>query len=152
MMPAFGVLWGVMGVFAGAMIALQAPLNAQLARALGSPIAAAAVSFVAGAAALVIVTTILLATSGTALTWRGTAPWLFVAGGILGAVFVTCSIVLTPKLGAAALLGFAVTGQLIAGLVMDHYGWIGLATREVSPGRLIGTGLLIAGAVLVRIA
>ena len=134
------------------MIALQAPLNAQLARALGSPVAAAAVSFAAGAAALIVTTAVLFAAGGIAPAARTAPPWLFVAGGLMGAAFVTCSIVLTPRLGAAVFLGFAVAGQLIAGLVLDHYGLLGLAIREVSPGRLAGVALLIAGAVLLRVA
>jgi bacterial/archaeal transporter family-2 protein len=150
--PASSAVWAVLGIVAGGMIALQAPVNAQLARALGSPVAAAAVSFTAGAAALVVATAVLLASNGVALTWRGIPPWLFVTGGCLGAIFVTCSIVLTPKLGAAAFLGFAVAGQLVAGLILDHFGLFGLAVQEVSPARLAGAALLIGGAVLLRVA
>ena len=40
---------------------------------------------------------------------------MFVAGGCLGAIFVTCALILTPKLGAAATMAFIVTGQLLAG-------------------------------------
>jgi transporter family-2 protein len=148
--PALSAFWAVLGVVAGGMIALQAPLNAQLARALGSPIAAAAVSFLAGTIALVMVTAVLVTSGGASLTWRGAPPWLFVAGGCLGAFFVTCSIILTPKLGAAAFLGFAVAGQLVAGLALDHFGLFGLAARELSLGRLAGAALLIVGAVLLR--
>jgi bacterial/archaeal transporter family-2 protein len=148
--PASSAFWAILGVVAGGMIALQAPLNAQLARALGSPIAAAAVSFTAGAAVLVALTTVLVVTSGPSLTWQGIPPWLFVTGGFLGAFFVTCSIILTPKLGAAAFLGFAVAGQLVAGLLLDHFGLFGLAIRELSLGRLAGAACLIAGAVLLR--
>ena len=151
-MAALGAGWAILSVVAGGMIAIQAPLNAQLARALGSPIAAAAVSFIAGTLALIVMTAVLLTASGPALTWRGAPPWLFVTGGCLGAFFVTCSIILTPKLGAAAFLGFAVTGQLVAGLLLDHYGLFDLAVREVSLGRLAGAVLLIVGAVLLRIA
>ena len=43
------ILWTLMGVIAGACVATQAPINAQLGRSLGVPIAAAGVSFVAGA-------------------------------------------------------------------------------------------------------
>jgi len=110
--PTSGAVWAILGVVAGGMIALQAPVNAQLARALGSPIAAAAVSFTAGAAALVVVTAVLVTSGGPSLTWRGLPLWLYVAGGFLGAIFVTCSTVLTPKLGAAAFLGFAVAAAL----------------------------------------
>jgi bacterial/archaeal transporter family-2 protein len=150
--PASSAFWAILGIVAGALIALQAPVNAQLARAIGSPVVAAAVSFAAGSAALLVVTAVLLASSGAPVTWRGTPLWLFVAGGCLGAFYVTFSIILTPRLGAAALMGLAVTGQLVAGLLLDHYGVLGLATRELSLGRLAGAALLIAGAVLLRIA
>ena len=42
-------------VLAGGFIALQAPINATLGRAVGSPIAAASISFAVGTAALVTV-------------------------------------------------------------------------------------------------
>jgi transporter family-2 protein len=46
------VLWSMLGIVAGACIAIQAPINADLARGLGSAVAAAAASFLAGAIAL----------------------------------------------------------------------------------------------------
>ena len=42
------LLWALFGIIAGACIATQAPINAQLGKSLGLPIAAAAVSFLAG--------------------------------------------------------------------------------------------------------
>ena len=47
-----GALWSLLGVLAGAFIAIQAPINAQPARGLGVPVAAAAISFLAGAVVL----------------------------------------------------------------------------------------------------
>lgn len=141
-------LWLALGVFAGAMIAAQAPVNAELARSLGSPLAAAAINFVAGAVLLTLVA--LLSTGGTGLRWGAAPPWTFVAGGVLGAVYVTSAILLTPRLGAAAMMGLAVTGQLLASLALDHYGLLGLAQRDISPARVLGAALLVAGAGLVR--
>ena len=46
------VLWALMGVIAGACIAMQAPINANLGRTLEVPVAAAAVSFLAGGVVL----------------------------------------------------------------------------------------------------
>ena len=48
-----GVIWSLLGIAAGMLIALQAPINAQLSHALGVPVAAAAASFVAGAVVLI---------------------------------------------------------------------------------------------------
>ncbi|MBB6012854.1 DMT family transporter [Aquamicrobium lusatiense] len=144
------VLWALLGVMAGAFVAIQAPINAELARGLGSPLAAAAISFLAGAIVLGVVTFIVTRTQGTSITWREPQAWLFVAGGLLGTVYVTTSILLIPRIGAAALIAFLITGQLIAGMVIDRVGFLGVAVREISLGRLAGAGLLIVGAVMVR--
>jgi len=73
------------------------------------------------------------------------------AGGSLGAAYTTAAIILTPRLGAAATMGFAVAGQLLAGILVDRIGFLGLAVREISFGRVAGAVLLLAGAVLIRI-
>lgn len=146
-----GVLWSLLGVLAGAFVAIQAPVNAQLARGLGMPVAAAAVSFLAGAIVLGIIAYFTARTQGVSVDWRSPAPWLFVAGGCLGAVYVTSSVLLTPRIGAAALVAFLVTGQLLASVVIDRAGYFGVAVRELSMGRIVGAMLLLAGAMMIRI-
>lgn len=146
-----GVLWSLLGVLAGAFIAIQAPINAQLARGLGLPVAAAAFSFLAGAVVLGVVSFAMTRAQGISLDWRGPAPWLFAVGGILGAGYVTSAVILTPKLGAAALMAFLVTGQLLAGMLIDRVGFLGVAVREISMGRIAGAVLLLAGALMIRI-
>lgn len=137
-------------MLAGALVAIQAPVNAALARGLGMPVAAAAVSFLVGTVALVLVTGLMAQGQDAALQWRAPALWLFVLGGLLGAAFVTCNIILAPKLGAAALMAFLVAGQLLAGLVLDRIGFLGLAVREITMGRVAGALMLLAGALLIR--
>lgn len=144
------LLWALLGVVAGAFVAIQAPINTELARGLGSPLAAAAISFLAGAIVLGVVTFIVTRMQGGFIAWREPQAWLFVAGGLLGTVYVTTSILLIPRIGAAALIAFLITGQLIAGMVIDRVGFLGVAVREMSLGRLAGAGLLIVGAVMVR--
>lgn len=146
-----GALWSLLGVLAGAFIAIQAPINAQLARGLGVPVAAAAISFLAGAVVLGIVTVFTTRAQGLVIDWRAPAPWLFVAGGALGAVYVTSSVLLTPRIGAAALMAFLVAGQLLAGILVDRVGLLGVAVREISTGRVVGAVLLLAGALMIRI-
>jgi transporter family-2 protein len=145
-----GLLWSLLGVVAGVLIAMQAPINAQLARGLGFPLAAAAASFLAGTAALMVIATVAAQVQGTSIAWRVPPLWMFVVGGCLGAAFVTFSIILTPKLGSAATMAFIVAGQLLAGLTLDHFGYFGLAVREVSVGRVGGALLLLVGALLIR--
>jgi len=53
--------------------------------------------------------------------------------------------------GAAAVMALSVAGQLMAGLLLDKVGFMGMAVREITMGRLAGAALLIIGAVMIRV-
>ncbi|MGX5722505.1 DMT family transporter [Shinella zoogloeoides] len=143
-------LWALLGIAAGACIAIQAPVNALLGRGLSMPVAAACVSFLSGAIVLGIVMLATASFEGRAPDWRGPDLWLYVAGGALGTIYVTTAIYLTPRIGAAAVMAFAVSGQLLAGILLDRIGFLGMAVREISVGRIAGALLLVAGALMIR--
>jgi transporter family-2 protein len=145
-----GILWAALGILGGAFIALQAPINAALGRGLGLPVAAAAASFLSGAVLLALITALLTQAQGISLNWRAPAPWLFVAGGALGAAYVTSAILLVPRVGAAATMAFIVAGQLIAGMLIDRIGFMDVAVREITLGRISGALMLLGGALLIR--
>jgi len=145
------ILWSLLGVVAGACIATQAPINVALGRGLGMPVAAAAVSFLAGGILLWLLTFGLSQLQGVAIDFAAPAPWLFVAGGVLGAVYVTSTILLTPMIGTAAVMALAIAGQLIGGMALDRIGFMGTAVREISMGRVAGAVLLVAGAIMIRV-
>ena len=146
-----GLFWSLLGIVSGAFIAIQGPINSQLARGLGLPVAAAAFSFLSGAIVLGIATLLVTRTQDISLDWKAPAPWLFVAGGLLGGSYVTISTILIPRIGAAALMALIVAGQLLAGMLMDRIGFLGMAVREISLGRVAGAILLMVGAVLIRL-
>lgn len=143
-------LWALLAIAAGACIAIQAPINAMLGRGLSMPVAAACVSFLSGAIILALVVAATSTFEGRSPDWRGPDLWLYVAGGALGTVYVTTAIFLTPRIGAAAVMAFAVSGQLMAGILLDRIGFLGMAVREISVGRIGGAILLVAGALMIR--
>jgi transporter family-2 protein len=145
------ILWVLLGVISGACVAVQAPINAQLGRDLGLPFAAAFVSFAAGTVVLAVVTFAVAGALQTQIHWAQPAWWLFIAGGALGTVFVTSTIVLTPQIGAAAVMGLIVTGQLLAGLVIDKTGFLAAPMHDITPGRIGGAALLVIGALMIRL-
>jgi len=77
-------------------------------------------------------------------------PWWSWSGGLFGAVFIALAILLVPKLGAATFIALLVAGQMLASVTLDHFGWLGLAQREIDLPRVIGVLLLIGGVVLIR--
>lgn len=132
---------------AGIALAVQGPTNASLARASGSVVQAALVSFLVGTLALVVAWVAIDRTPAAAL--RGAPGWTLV-GGLYGAGFVAAMAFAAPRLGIATALTVGIASQLAAALLIDHYGLLGLRATPVTVGRLAGVALVLAGAVLVR--
>jgi bacterial/archaeal transporter family-2 protein len=135
-------------IAAGMALSTQAPLNASLARVLGQPVAAAAVSFGVGFAVLTLLSVLL---GGTApLSRLPAAAWWQVAGGFLGAFYVWAVIWGVPSLGVVTTVAALILGQMVAALVLDATGAFGLPVHAITPQRLAAGGLVAAGLVLSR--
>ena len=145
-----GVLYLLLAVAAGAMLPVQAGVNAQLARFVGGPVRASFVSFLVGTIALLLVS-IAVAKPLPSGSRLGGAPWWVWVGGLLGAFYVVGVIVSAPRLGAVALIGAVIAGQTVCSVLVDQFGWVGFRVHHASPGRLAGLALLFAGVALVRI-
>jgi transporter family-2 protein len=108
----------------GALLALQAGANVQLAAALGNAMGASALQLSIGAA-LLITAAALAGTLGAADELGDVRAWHLV-GGLGSALYITAGILLFPRLGAVVTVGLFVTGQMLASLVLDGAGWLGL--------------------------
>ncbi len=135
-------------LFAGAMIALQAPTNVMLARAGGSPVLAALISFAVGTAALLAVWLASGNRPGTAPF--AALPWYAWVGGLYGAIYVAVAAFAAPRLGLASLITIGIGGQVLMALWLDHFGALGLPREPISLARVGGALLVVAGVVLVR--
>jgi bacterial/archaeal transporter family-2 protein len=134
-------------VLVGAGLTVQVGMNATVRMSIGSPVLAAIVNFVVGLAALALIAVASGArwTPGSA----GAVPAWAWFGGLLGAAYVAATTVLGPRLGAAALIALTLAGQMLAALIVDHYGVIGFPQNPVTPARLAGAALLVAGVLLI---
>ena len=133
--------------FAGALVAMQAPINSGLGKAIGS-LPAASLSFAVGLFALVGITLISGEGFGR-LGEVGGLDWYWLIGGLLGAVYVTTVLISVRTLGAGGVTAATIAGQLTLSVVLDQLGILGLAQREITPGRVVGVALLAAGVYLV---
>src|SRR3954447_12318442 len=127
-------LYLLFAVAAGAMLPLQFGVNAQLAHWLGSPVRAAFVSFLVGTVALLVVAAFVRKPLPS-LARLADVPWWVWIGGLLGAFYVTGSIVTAPKLGAVTLAAAIIFGQTLASVLVDHFGWVGFEEQHATPGR-----------------
>jgi transporter family-2 protein len=133
---------------AGGMIALQAPTNAMLAKAGGSPVLAALISFAVGTAVLVIVW--LASGNRPRAASFGGLPAYAWFGGAYGALYVAVAAYAAPRIGLAALITIGIAGQIAIALLLDQFGALGLPREPINLGRIAGALLVIAGVVLVR--
>lgn len=143
------LLFVVFALVAGVLLPTQAGINTQLPKSLGHPLLAACVSFIVGTIALLLYTFerhIPLPTLSVAMQ----APWYLWLGGLLGAFYLTTTIILAPVLGAATMLGLIVTSQMLASIVIDHFGLVGFPIHPISLWRSVGAILLIIGVFLIQ--
>lgn len=135
-------------VLSGAATAFQAPTNAKLMEAVGSPVNAALVSFAVGTAALAMIAVVLQARPD--MTATRALPWWTWIGGLYGAIFVVASAYAVPRLGVATTITVMVAGQLILSLLLDHFGAMGVPKQPMNISRIAGIAFVIAGVLLVR--
>jgi bacterial/archaeal transporter family-2 protein len=131
----------------GGLLALQAAANVQLSAATGSPFAASTLQLGIGAAILVVAT----AVAGTlgAFELLPHAEPSELVGGLGSAIYITAGIVLFPRLGAVVTVGLFIAGQMLASLVLDGFGWLGVSQATPGVPQLLGAAAVVAGAALI---
>lgn len=130
----------------GATIALQPPVNSQLAR--GSTVLVAAFVSTAIAAVLLGLVVALAGQAGDVSKVTEVSPF-YLTGGLMGALLIGVSLVTVRTLGAGGVVAATVVGQLAVSAVLDRAGAFGLDPVALTPARIVGFGLLLAGTALV---
>jgi transporter family-2 protein len=137
----------LLGVGAGCLVGMQAPINSRLGKTVGST-EAATISFLVGTVALVMILLVVRGGVGN-LGDVGRAPWWALVGGLLGAVYVSVALVAVRTLGASGLTAVVIAGQLLISVAIDRFGLLGVAKQQIGVSRVIGLVLLVAGVALV---
>ena len=143
--------WMPMGIalIAGAMIPFQAGTNATLGRSLGHPLWATALSLLLS---LLVVLPVLwwMRAPPPMLAGALHGPWWQWIGGVFGMIYITAALVLAPRVGAANFIVGVVAGQMLASLLIDQMGLVGLPSRPATWMRVAGLGLVLAGMAVMQ--
>jgi bacterial/archaeal transporter family-2 protein len=138
----------LIAVVIGALMPVQASINAELTRFVKHPYLGALISFSVGTMALSLCTLFQGIPLEEIKKLPSASPHLFI-GGVLGALFVGSSIFLIPRMGATSMIAAFITGQLIMSVIIDHYGLLGLSSHPLNLTRIMGIFLLFVGLLLV---
>jgi bacterial/archaeal transporter family-2 protein len=142
-------LFILMAFIAGAILPIQAALNGKMGKVVHHPVVATFISFLVGTLALGLYLLLSKQPFSLGLTFKQ-APWYAWLGGVIGTFYVAGSIMLLPRLGVALTFGIVISGQLFISVLIDHYGWFGVAVRPINWYRLLGVLLLFMGVLLIR--
>lgn len=139
-------MYKILATFDGVLIALMVAFNGLLASYIGNEQALMVIHFVG-----LLGTIILLLGSRTRLrSLSGLPIYLFIAGalGIFNVLFNNLSF---SALGATLTLSLNLIGQLVASMVIDHFGLLGLVVNRINSTKLIGITIMALGIISMMI-
>lgn len=144
---------GILAIFAGGCIAIQAAMNARLGVHLNSALLATGFAFLASFA--LITSFIVLSQFKTLqITFNNiqlaSVPWYLWFSCALSVVGVGAMYWLIPKMGAGMMMSYALTGQLVIAMLISHFGLFESPQKLITSSKLLGSALLIVGIILIN--
>lgn len=148
----------VIALFAGAILAVMIQLNAKLA-GLSSPLEASWIAHGLGAISAFILLQLIMGltslnTPKTKHTsTKNVSPWYAYLGGLPGAcTVILAAITVNSSLGLAGTLAFALLGQILFSLLVDHFAWFGVQKRTINWHDISIIGLILVGSLCIIFA
>lgn len=143
------IVLALAALICGVVLTTQVGSNTLLSKSLNDPYIPAAVNMVIGLVFTVLLLLVVHKPLPDVAHIRTAPWWTWIGGGVLGTAYLTGNILLAPKLGAAALVGLVVTGQLLFAVLADNYGWLGFEQHDATLWRGLGCVLMMCGVVLI---
>jgi len=142
-------IWIIIVLICGALLPMQAGLNARLGKSIDSPIYASMFSFIVGALTVAIYLQFTKETV-TMAGLKSASVYSWLGGGVFGAIFITATMLALPRLGMALTFGLIIAGQVINATLLDHYSILVSEPHHFNIWRFLGIVLIMAGVVIVR--
>lgn len=138
------------GFLAGMMMTVQGIINTLLAERVGTY----GSIFVLTIVNLLLIGLVVLFFPGTLCCQNLPAwnRWYLYLGGVLGVFILAAIIVLLPRFGASLGFLYIIMGQLISGIIIEHFGLLGMPKAPLSGTKLLGIVLFVLGAYLVSLS
>lgn len=131
----------LIGLIGGIAIGFQAPLSSLMSQRIGT-LESVFIVHLGGALASII--PLAMQGGGKLANWR-IVPWYALGAGLFGLVVIGAISYTIPRLGVAATIILTVAGQLLIGLALDHFGFLGTALRPFELSRLLGVIVVFVG-------
>jgi bacterial/archaeal transporter family-2 protein len=133
-------------IFLGIVLAVHLAMNGKVGASLNNPRVANALFWCVGALAAIIIG-LTGWKSGALDGLKDVHPALLTAGAF-GACLVFAIAWLIPQVGAGAVMITLIAGQVLGGMILSHFGWLGSPIKPISLTNILGAGVMIAGVLL----
>jgi transporter family-2 protein len=133
----------IMGIAIGMFFPIQASISARLSSYSKTPLTASLTAFSLGTVILLIINLIVDPAGITTGIDFSYPLYVFIGGAITGVGFNLANIILFSKLGASITTLVTVTGQMIVGILIDHFGWFGVPANPISITTALGVVIMI---------
>ena len=136
-------------IFLGVILAVHLAMNGKVGSVMSNPRVGNAVFWCIGALTAVVIG-LTGWQSGALQPLKQVNPVLLTAGA-LGACLVFAIAWLIPQVGAGSVMITLLAGQVIGGLIMSHFGWLGSPVSPITLLKLLGVAMMVAGAALATL-
>jgi transporter family-2 protein len=150
----------VLAFIAGACIAIQAAMNAQLGQLFNNSLLATTYAFFTSFILVAFITLFLffnkqamVGQTGFAMSFTESikeVPWYLWVSCIFSVIGVGSFYFLIPKMGVGNVMSYALTGQIIVAMAISHFGLFDSPTKLISASKFLGTVLLGIGIILIN--
>lgn len=141
----------LLGLAAGALLAVQGAINGKVAAAARSPLSATWVNFLVGTTMLVLLLAVRTLAGGPPVV-TDPQPWWLYTGGLIGLSFVAIAAFVIAHLGVLLFTLCQIAGQVIGAVVLDLV--VPFPGDSVTPATYLGAALtlvaVVVGAGLLR--
>jgi len=135
----------LIGLIGGVAVGIQSPI----AGAMGQRVGGTAGSFLIHLSGMVFSGVLLFLRGGEKIREWQSLPWYMLIAGVFGLILYQTINITLPRLGSTMMITLVIVGQLFMGVIIDHFGWLGVTTRPIDLPRILGLAALALGAYLI---
>lgn len=135
----------VVGLVGGIAVGLQGPMSGFMSQRVG-PIGSSLIIHLGGA---IISAVLILFGIGADFKNFRELPAPYLLAGVFGVILYLTFSYTMPRVGVATTTVLLILAQMSLGVLLDHYGWMGVPVRPIDLSRVLGVGAILLGAFLV---
>ena len=133
----------LLSVFLGVILAVHLGMNGKVGAAINNVAVGNAVFWVIGAVTAVVLG-VFSYTAGALAPLKTVNPIMLTAGA-MGACLVFGISWLFPRIGANSVMITLLAGQILAGMVLSHFGWLGSPVQPITVTQIVGVAVMVGG-------